>query len=162
MFNCRRYITATVIAFCLIGVLSVTAASTVAATQFMENPLSFFSPSPAQSNQNSYIQFPESPPHITLQPTLFMNLYTGIPETPSPEPYLQTYTLDQYGKLIIIDYAEIFRENDMACGNCGPVPAGSYNFADPLGEDQLMPPPRTIQSASPFIQPHQMIHYPYQ
>jgi hypothetical protein len=30
-----------------------------------------------------------------------------------------------------------------------------------LREDQLMPPLRTVHSASPFVQPQQMIRYPY-
>lgn len=66
MFNYQQCIIVTVITFCLIAVLPVTAANTVATTQFIENPWTFFSPSLAQSGQYADTQFTELPQLIHL------------------------------------------------------------------------------------------------
>ena len=159
MFNYQRFIVVILLVFFSIGVFAVTAANNVNTIQFVENPVSFFSPPLTQPNQNVDAQFPESSQHT--------HLHTAPVISPS-YTNLWDFSFDLAGKPTDYrkDYEDlikqkdyIYKENDTACGNCGPVPPGS--FADPLQEDQLMPTPRTIQAPTPFIQPFQMIQYPF-
>ena len=104
MFNYQRCIAATVIVFCLMAVISVAAANT-ATTQFMDNPWSFFSPSPAQSNQNVDNQPPESSP--------FVSLFTAT-ELPTSYTNLWDYSFDQYGKPADYkkEYEDLIKQGD--------------------------------------------------
>jgi|GEM_PF-4068994 len=150
MFNYQRCIAATVIVFCLMAVVSVAATNNATTTQFMESSWSFFSPSQAQANQNVDNQ--------PLCPRPIMDLFTA-PELPTQYTNLWDFSFDLYGKPA--DYKKMhedlikqgcyyfYDENDTACGNCGPLPPGS--FADPLGVDQRMNGPETpLTGQSPF------------
>ena len=129
MFNYRCIIAATVIALCIMGVITVIAENAAGNTQFTENPSSFFSPSPSQSNQYADSQFPESSPHIHLHTApVIAPSYTNLWDfsfdlTGTPTDYRKEFE----DRIQQGDY--IYRENDTTCGNCVPVPGGSSAYS---------------------------------
>lgn len=149
MFKYYRIIVAISVIFCLTAVVAVTTANTAYNTPSIEGSRSPFFPPPNQFNQNSDNQSLESSSFIDLHPSI---------EIPIPHLFMGDFSFDLYGERIIYlpedtSFPEEYNYNGSitVCGNCGPVPPGS--FVDPLREDQYMPAPlEPLTGQSPFIE----------
>jgi hypothetical protein len=147
MSSYQRFLAAFVVAFCLTGVVAVTAANNAYKNPFIEGSQSPFSLS-NQLNQNS--------DNLPIEPSPFVDLLS--PVIPTSHLFMRGFSFDLYGEPTVytnedLSYPEdyIYNGSITVCGNCGHVPPGS--FSDPLREDQYMPAPvKPLIGQSPFME----------